>query len=63
LKKRNLLRQGKNPDRLCMRNTLRVLDFSPSLHLTLFERPAGSDFCNSLLAPALRGRHFLFRGA
>jgi hypothetical protein len=36
----NLLRQRKNPDRLCMWNTLRALDFLASLHLTIFERPA-----------------------
>jgi hypothetical protein len=37
LKNGNLLRQRKNPDRLCMRNTLRALDFFASLHLTIFE--------------------------
>jgi hypothetical protein len=40
LKNGNLLRQRKNPDRLCMPNTPRVLDFFASLHLTIFERPA-----------------------
>jgi hypothetical protein len=40
----NLLRQRKNPDRLCIRNTLRALDFFASLHLTIFERPAYFDF-------------------
>jgi hypothetical protein len=40
LKNGNLLRQRKNPDRLCMWNTLRALDFLASLHLTIFERPA-----------------------
>jgi hypothetical protein len=40
----NLLRQRKNPDRLCMRNTPRVLDFFASLHLTIFERPASFEF-------------------
>jgi hypothetical protein len=53
LKNGNLLRQQKNPDRLCMSkytarpgffcflaNTPRVLDFFASLHLTIFERPA-----------------------
>jgi hypothetical protein len=34
----DLPRHQKNPDRLCMRNTLRVLDFFASLHLTIFER-------------------------
>jgi hypothetical protein len=40
----NLLRQQENPDRLCMRNTLRALDFLASLHLTIFERPASLNF-------------------
>ena len=40
LKNGNLLRQRKNSDRLCMRNTLRVLNFFTSLHLTIFEHPA-----------------------
>jgi hypothetical protein len=44
LKNGNLLRQQKNPDRLCMRNTLRVLDFFASLHLTIFERPVNFEF-------------------
>jgi hypothetical protein len=38
LKNGNLLRQQKNSDRLCMRNTLRGLDFFASLHLTIFEQ-------------------------
>ena len=49
LKNGNLLRQQKNPDRLCMRNTLRALDFFASLHLTIFERAANFEFFNSLL--------------
>jgi hypothetical protein len=49
LKNGNLLRQRKNPDRLCMRNTLRALDFFASLHLTIFERPANFEFFNSQL--------------
>jgi hypothetical protein len=40
LKNGDLLRQRKMPDRLCMRNTLRVLAFFASLHLTIFEWPA-----------------------
>jgi len=44
LKNGNLLRQQKNPDRLCMRNTLRALDFSASLHLAIFERPVNFAF-------------------
>jgi hypothetical protein len=40
----NLLRQQKNPDRLCMRNTLRALDFFASLHLTILERSANFEF-------------------
>jgi hypothetical protein len=32
-------------------NTLRALDFSTSLHLTLFEWPAGNQFFNTRLAP------------
>jgi len=47
LKNGDLLRQRKNPDRLCMRNTLRVQDFFVSLHLTIFERPVDIDFINS----------------
>jgi len=39
LKNGNLLRQQKNPGRLCMHDTPRGLDFSASLHLTIFERP------------------------
>jgi hypothetical protein len=46
LKNGNLLRQQKNPDCLCMRNTLRTLDFFASLHLTVFERPVYFDFFN-----------------
>jgi hypothetical protein len=38
LKNGDLPRQLKNPDRLCMRNTPRALDFLASLHLTIFER-------------------------
>jgi len=34
----------KNPDRLCMINTLRGLDFFVSLHLTIFGRPANFEF-------------------
>jgi hypothetical protein len=30
-----------------MRNTLRVLDFFVSLHLTIFERPADFEFFNN----------------
>jgi hypothetical protein len=41
LKNGDLPRQQKNPDRLCMRNTPRALDFFTSLHLTIFERPPG----------------------
>jgi hypothetical protein len=44
LKNGNLLRQRTNPDRLCMRNTPRVLDFFASLHLTIFERPVNFEF-------------------
>jgi hypothetical protein len=44
LKNGNLLRQRKNPDRLCMRNTLRALDFFASLHLTIFEQAANFEF-------------------
>jgi hypothetical protein len=47
LKNGDLRRQRKKPDRLCMRNTLRVLAFSASLHLTIFERPANYEFFNS----------------
>jgi hypothetical protein len=47
LKNGNLLRQRKNPDRLCMRNTLRALDFFASLHLTIFEQAANFEFFNS----------------
>jgi hypothetical protein len=36
LKNGNLLRQRKNPDRLCMANTPRVLDFFASLYLSIF---------------------------
>jgi len=39
LKNGDLLRQRKKTDRLCMHNTLRVLFFFASLHLTIFERP------------------------
>jgi hypothetical protein len=49
LKNGNLLRQRKNPDRLCMRNTLRALDFFASLHLTIFEQAANFEFFNSQL--------------
>jgi len=45
----NLLRQRKNPDRLCMCNTLRALDFFASLHLTIFEQAANFEFFNSQL--------------
>ena len=34
-----------------MRNTLRVLDFFASLHLTIFERPANFEFFNSQIDP------------
>jgi hypothetical protein len=47
LKNGNLLRQQKNPDRLCMSNTLRVLDFFASLHLTIFEQAANFELFNS----------------
>jgi hypothetical protein len=40
----NLLGQRKNPDRLCMCNTLRALDFFASLHLTIFEQAAYFEF-------------------
>jgi len=40
LKNGNLRRQQKNPDRLCIADTLRALDLSASLHLAIFERPA-----------------------
>jgi hypothetical protein len=40
----NLLRQRKNPGRLCIVNTPRGLDFFASLHLTIFERPVTFDF-------------------
>jgi len=43
----DLLRQQKNPDRLCMCNTLRVLDFSASLHLTILDQPANFEFFQS----------------
>jgi hypothetical protein len=49
LKNGNLLRQRKNPDRLCVRNTLRALDFFASLHLTIFEQAAHFEFFNSQL--------------
>jgi hypothetical protein len=42
----DLLCQRKNPDRLCMGNTLRALDFFASLHLAIFERPANFEFSN-----------------
>jgi hypothetical protein len=42
----DLLRQQKNPDRLCMLNTPRVLDFFASLHLTIFEGPPNFEFFN-----------------
>jgi hypothetical protein len=48
LKNGNLLRQRKNPDRLCMPNTLRALNFFASLHLTIFERPANFEFFHSV---------------
>jgi len=38
LKNGDLLRQRKNPDQSCMRNTPRALIFFASLHLTIFER-------------------------
>jgi hypothetical protein len=40
----NLLRQRKKPDRLCMRNTPRILTFFTSLQFTIFENPAYFDF-------------------
>jgi hypothetical protein len=49
----DLLRQRKNPDRLCMRNTLRALDFFASLHLTIFERPANFECFNSQVKAGL----------
>jgi hypothetical protein len=49
LKNGNLLRQRKNSDRLCMRNTLRALDFFASLQLTIFERPAYFEFFSQLI--------------
>jgi len=42
-----LLRLRKYPDRVCMRNTLCILEFFTSLHLTIFERPANFVFFNS----------------
>jgi len=53
-KDRHLLRQQKNPDRLCMWDTLRVLDFSASLHLPMFDRLAAADgvgFVSCLIWP------------
>jgi hypothetical protein len=47
LKNGDLLRQRKNPDRLCMLNTLRALDLFASLHLTIFERPVNFEFLSS----------------
>ncbi len=44
LKKYHLRRQRKNPNRLCMSNTLRALAFFFSLHLALFERTENLDF-------------------
>jgi hypothetical protein len=41
LKNGNLLRQQKNPDRLCMYDTPR--GYFASLHLTIFERPPGGE--------------------
>jgi hypothetical protein len=35
-----------------MPNTLRVLDFFASLHLTIFERPACFEFFNNQISPA-----------
>jgi hypothetical protein len=55
LKNGDLLRQRKNPDRLCMRNTLRGLDFSASLHLTIFERPVYFELRNRKLKPSATG--------
>jgi hypothetical protein len=55
LKNGDLLRQRKKPDRLCMRNTLRVLVFYVSLHLTIFERPADFEFFNNQLCLGLDG--------
>jgi hypothetical protein len=69
LKNGDLLRQRKNPDRLCMRNTLRGLDFSASLHLTIFERPVYFELRNRKLKPSLgdgsmsRFRRGFLRGA
>jgi hypothetical protein len=37
-----------------LRNTLRVLNFFASLHITIFERPANFEFFNSQLSPARR---------
>jgi hypothetical protein len=54
LKNGDLPRQRKNPDRLCMRNTPRALDFFASLHLTIFERPANFEFFNSQIRPLLK---------
>jgi hypothetical protein len=56
LKNGNLLRQRKNPDRLCMPNTLRALDYFASLHFAIFERPASFEFFNSQIEDA-RGQH------
>jgi len=35
---------SENPDRLCMPDTPRGLDFFASLHLTIFERPVILNF-------------------
>jgi hypothetical protein len=52
LKNGNLLRQRKNPDRLCMRNTLRALDFFASLHLTIFEQAANFELFGQSVSAA-----------
>jgi hypothetical protein len=46
--KGDLLRQRKDPDRLCMRNTPRALDLSASLRLAISERPANLESFNQL---------------
>jgi hypothetical protein len=58
LRNRDLLRQQKNPDRLCLRNTLRVLDFFTSPHLIIFERPAFDEFFNNQLGVVNGTRSF-----
>jgi hypothetical protein len=44
LKNGDLLRQRINPERLCMLNTLRALDFFAFVHITIFERSVNFEF-------------------